>query len=194
MAGKTTQESIFNNGNQLPGYTQGFQNSNPTSPVSNQPTTTNYLYQTFYRFSIKRLPRINYFAQKVTLPEFASVGAIQQPTRFSAVNHPSTKVSFANLNLEFIIDEKLENWRELYNWMRTIYLVNSYDDFEDKDTTHFTEGSLHILNSAMVPTQEIRFHNLLPISLSGIEFDSTDPDLAPRTATATFAFDFYEFV
>jgi hypothetical protein len=180
MAGKTTQESIFNNGNQLPGYTQGFQNSNPTSPVSNQPTTTNYLYQTFYRFSIKRLPRINYFAQKVTLPEFASVGAIQQPTRFSAVNHPSTKVSFANLNLEFIIDEKLENWRELYNWMRTIYLVNSYDDFEDKDT--------------MVPTQEIRFHNLLPVSLSGIEFDSTDPDLAPRTATATFAFDFYEFV
>ena len=194
MAIGLTQSSPFNDGNQLPGYTQGAQNANPLSPVNRQPTSTNYLYQTFYRFSIKRLPRINYFAQKVTLPEFASVGAIQQPTRFSAVNHPSTKVSFANLNLEFIIDEKLENWRELYNWMRTIYLVNSYDDFEDKDTTHFTEGSLHILNSAMLPKQEIRFHNMLPIQISGLDFDSSITDLTPLVADITFAYDYYEFV
>ena len=71
--------------------------------------------------------------------------------------------------------------------MRTIYLVNSYDDFEDKDTTHFTEGSLHILNnSAMVPTPKLDSTIFCLFPLSGIEFDSTDPDLAPRTATATF--------
>ena len=50
MAGGITQESIFNDGNQLSGYTQGAQNANPLSPINRQPTSTNYLYQTFYKF------------------------------------------------------------------------------------------------------------------------------------------------
>ena len=194
MATGLTQESIFNDGNQLPGYTQGAQNASPLSPVNRQPTSTNYLYQTFYKFQMRRLPKVNYFMQKVSLPDFASGGPIEQPTRFVPVKHPSKNVSFDNLSIEFIVDENLENWRELYDWMRTIYLVDDYKNFESETSTHFTEGSILLLNSAMNVNKEIRFHNLLPISLSGIEFDSTDTDLSPRIATATFAFDFYEFL
>ena len=194
MAGGITQESIFNDGNQLSGYTQGAQNANPLSPINRQPTSTNYLYQTFYKFQMRRLPKVNYFMQKVSLPDFASEGPIQQPTRYVSVKHPSKSVTFSDLTIEFLVDENLENWRELYDWMRTIYLVNDYDKFEPKTTTHFTEGSILLLNSAMNVNKEVRFHNLLPISLSGIDFDSTDTDLSPRVATATFAFDFYEFL
>ena len=194
MAIGLTQESIFNNGNQLPGYTQGAQNASPLSPVNRQPSTTNYLYQTFYKFQMRRLPKVNYFMQKVSLPDFASGGPIEQPTRFVPVKHPSRNVSFDNLTIEFLVDENLENWRELYDWMRTIYLVDDYKKFEPETSTHFTEGSILLLNSAMNVNKEIRFHNLLPISLSGIDFDSTDTDLSPRIATATFAFDFYEFL
>ena len=193
MAG-STQESPFNNGNQLPGYTQGAQNANPLSPINRHPTSTNYLYQTFYKFQMRRLPKVNYFMQKVSLPDFASGGPIEQPTRFVSVKHPSRNVSFDNLSIEFLVDENLENWRELYDWMRTIYLVDDYRKFESETSTHFTEGSILLLNSAMNVNKEIRFHNLLPISLSGIDFDSTDTDLSPRIATATFAFDFYEFL
>ena len=194
MATGLTQESIFNDGNQLPGYTQGAQNASPLSPVNRQPTSTNYLYQTFYKFQMRRLPKVNYFMQKVSLPDFASGGPIEQPTRFVSVKHPSKNVSFDNLTVEFLVDENLENWRELYDWMRTIYLVDDYKNFESETSTHFTEGSILLLNSAMNVNKEIRFHNLLPISLSGIDFDSTDTDLSPRIATATFAFDFYEFL
>ena len=194
MAIGLTQESIFNNGNQLPGYTQGAQNASPLSPINRQPTSTNYLYQTFYKFQMRRLPKVNYFMQKVSLPDFASGGPIEQPTRFVPVKHPSKNVSFDNLTIEFLVDENLENWRELYDWMRTIYLVDDYKNFESETSTHFTEGSILLLNSAMNVNKEIRFHNLLPISLSGIDFDSTDTDLSPRIATATFAFDFYEFL
>ena len=193
MAG-ITQESPFNDGNQLPGYTQGAQNASPLIPINRQPTSTNYLYQTFYKFQMRRLPKVNYFMQKVSLPDFASGGPIEQPTRFVSVKHPSKNVSFDNLTVEFLVDENLENWRELYDWMRTIYLVDDYKNFESETSTHFTEGSILLLNSAMNVNKEIRFHNLLPISLSGIDFDSTDTDLTPRVATATFAFDFYEFL
>ena len=194
MAIGLTQSSPFNAGNQLPGYTQGAQNANPLSPINRQPTSTNYLYQTFYKFQMRRLPKVNYFMQKVSLPDFASGGPIEQPTRFVSVKHPSKNVSFDNLTIEFLVDENLENWRELYDWMRTIYLVDDYKNFESETSTHFTEGSILLLNSAMNVNKEIRFHNLLPISLSGIDFDSTDTDLSPRIATATFAFDFYEFL
>ena len=175
MAIGLTQSSPFNDGNQLPGYTQGAQNANPLSPINRQPTTTNYL-------------------QKVSLPDFSSGGPIEQPTRFVPVKHPNKNVTFDNLSIEFLVDENLENWRELYDWMRTIYLVDDYKNFESETSTHFTEGSILLLNSAMNVNKEIRFHNLLPISLSGIDFDSTDTDLSPRIATATFAFDFYEFL
>ena len=194
MAIGLTQSSPFNDGNQLPGYTQGAQNASPLSPINRQPTSTNYLYQTFYKFQMRRLPKVNYFMQKVSLPDFASGGPIEQPTRFVPVKHPSKNVSFDNLTIEFLVDENLENWRELYDWMRTIYLVDDYKNFESETSTHFTEGSILLLNSAMNVNKEIRFHNLLPISLSGIDFDSTDTDLTPRVATATFAFDFYEFL
>ena len=194
MAIGLTQSSPFNDGNQLPGYTQGAQNASPLSPVNRQPTSTNYLYQTFYKFQMRRLPKVNYFMQKVSLPNFASGGPIEQPTRFVPVKHPNKNVTFDNLSIEFLVDENLENWRELYDWMRTIYLVDDYKKFEPEISTHFTEGSILLLNSAMNVNKEIRFHNLLPISLSGIEFDSTDTDLSPRIATATFAFDFYEFL
>ena len=95
MAG-STQESPFNNGNQLPGYTQGAQNASPLSPINRQPTSTNYLYQTFYKFQMRRLPKVNYFMQKVSLPDFASGGPIEQPTRFVPVKHPNKNVSFEN--------------------------------------------------------------------------------------------------
>jgi hypothetical protein len=194
MAG-ITQDSIFNDGNQLPGYTQGAQNANPLSPINRQPTSTNYLYQTFYKFQMRRLPKVNYFMQKVSLPDFASEWTnSSSPLVLSLSNTPVKMFPLSNLTIEFLVDENLENWRELYDWMRTIYLVNDYDKFEPKTTTHFTEGSILLLNSAMNVNKEVRFHNLLPISLSGIDFDSTDTDLSPRVATATFAFDFYEFL
>ena len=194
MAGKTTQESIFNNGNQLPGYTQGFQNSNPTSPVSNQPTTTNYLYQTFFQLQIPLFKGVNYFCQRVTLPGFGTSSAIERATRFANVKIPETKVTFDNLEVTFLVDKNLNNWREIQQWMKTIYLVKDHNSVLPNPKDHTSDANFILLNSAMNPNLHILFNNIFPVSLSGLEFDSSVTDFTPFTATVTFAYDTYEFV
>ena len=187
-------ESVLNDFTQLPSVTAGLQQNPLRSPVDTQPQHVNYLYQTFFKFDIFRLPKMEYFVQRVNLPGFGAAGSQEQPSRFVAAKHPNTRVSFDNLSITFLVDEDMSNWRELYDWMKTIYLVNNHKNFEDDISTHFTDGSLHILNSAMNGNKEIRFRNLLPVSLTGLDFDSTVTDLTPFTAEVNFAFDYYEFV
>tara|TARA_R100000234_G_scaffold71787_1_gene44184 strand:- start:5822 stop:6409 length:588 start_codon:yes stop_codon:yes gene_type:complete len=187
-------DSIFNNDNQLPSITAGFAGASLESGEDRQPTNVNYLYQTLFKFEIFRLPKMEYFIQRVNLPGFGPQGNIEQPTRFVAAKHPNSKVSFENLTMTFLVNEDMSNWREIYDWMRSIYLTKDHKDYEKKISSHFTDGTLHILNSAMNPNLQIRFRNLLPVSLTGFEFDSSVTDITPFTAEITFAYDYYEFV
>mgnify|MGYP003136302015 FL=1 len=193
-ASGVSSDSILNDGNQLPSVTSGAQIGKPPGPVSRQPTNVNYLYQTFFRFQIHRLPKMEYFIQRVNLPGFGSDQALEQPTRFVAAKHPTARPRFDNLTMTFLVNESMENWREIYDWMKTIYLVKNHDDYNEKISNHFSDGTLHILNSAMNPKLEIKFRNLLPVSMTGFEFDSSVTDLVPFTSEITFAYDYYEFV
>ena len=194
MSVNGTTGSIFNKDNYLPSVTAGFVGLSLDGPQDVQPQNVNYLYQTNFRFDIFRLPKFEYFIQSISLPGFGATDVLEQPTRFVAAKHPNTKLSFQNLDVTFLVDEDLSNWREIYDWMRTIYLMDSHNKFEEKIGTHFSDGTLHTLNSAMLPNKEIRFRNLIPVSLSGFQFESSATDLTPITATITFAYDYYEFL
>ena len=137
---------------------------------------------------------MEYFIQRVNLPGFGSDQALEQPTRFVAAKHPTARPRFDNLTMTFLVNESMENWREIYDWMKTIFLVKDHDDYNEKISNHFSDGTLHILNSAMKANLHIKFKNIFPVSLSGLEFDSSVSDLTPFTATASFAFDTYDFV
>lgn len=187
-------DSIFNSNNQLPSITAGFAGASLETAEEKQPSNVNYLYQTLFKFEIFRLPKMEYFIQRVNLPGFGADANLEQPTRFVAAKHPNSRVNYENLTMTFLVNEDMSNWREIYEWMRTIYLTKDSKNFESKISTHFTDGSLHILNSAMNPKLQVRFRNLLPVSLSGFEFDSSVTDISPFTATITFAYDYYEFV
>ena len=54
-----------------------------------------------------------------------------------------------------------------------------------------TDGTLSILTSNMNVQAEVRFENMFPLSLSGIEFDSSLTDVEYATATVSFRYDLY---
>ena len=139
-------------------------------------------------------PKLNYFCQRVSLPGFGSSSAIERPTRFASLKIPETKVNFDNLEVTFLVDRNLENWREIQNWMKTIYLVKDHKSILPNSKDHFTDADLVLLNSSMNPNLQVRFNNIFPVSLSGLDFDSSVTDFTPFTATVTFAYDTYEFV
>jgi len=55
------------------------------------------------------------------------------------------------------------------------------------------DGDLMILNSALKPNIKVTFIDIIPVSLSGFKFDSTQTDVAYISATASFKYFGYTY-
>jgi len=156
-----------------------------------QPSNTNFLLSTGFRFVLQRTPSLTYFCQSCNLPDF-SFGQIEQPSRFIPVKHPGRGYDYGDLQIGFLVDEDMTNYLEIYNWMRSIGNVEDHGDYLEKTTDHFSDASITILNSAMKPNLTVNFKNIFPKSLSGIDFNSTADDTEPIIVSATFAYTSFE--
>jgi len=155
-----------------------------------QPDNLNPLYPTYFQFTIKRTPSITYFCQGVNLPGM-SLNMIPQTTRFVDIPHSAGSPEFEDLNINFMVDETLSNWIEIWHWMRTI--SNTKDHIEYIDTEeHYSDATLSILNSSMTPKIRIEFRNIIPTNISSLDFDSTITNPDALIASATFNYTTYE--
>lgn len=162
------------------------------SSYNEQPSNQNYIYPTYYKFIISKMPKLEYFITKVTLPDFGFAGPLEQINRFSLIKHPASKVVYGDLSLSFLVDENMESWLELYNWIRKTSVSDDHFDYDSDTKDHFCDATLMITNSAMNPNIEVTFKNIFPTSISGFDFDSSIGELTPWTATVTFAYDYYD--
>ena len=171
--------------------TQEFFGGVPLDINQRNPSNPNLLLSTGFRFLLTRTPNITYFCQAVNVPDI-SLGEMEQPTRFISIKHPGNTFTYSDLEISFLVDENMENWREIHNWMRSLKNVEDYTEFEDNPTHHYSDARLMILNSAMKPNLEIAFKDIFPKSLGGINFTSDTTDTSEVIATATFAFTSYD--
>jgi len=150
----------------------------------------NPLLPTYFQFSLKRCPAVTYFCRSVNLPGINAT-PIPQPTRFVGIPHSPGIPEFDDLNINFVVDENLSNWLEIYNWIRSTVTTKDHTEYENAKE-HYSDATLSILNSAMLPKIRISFNNLLPTSLSALEFDSTTTSPDALIASATFRYTTYE--
>jgi len=156
-------------------------------------TNINQLQTNYYNFSInKGSENIKLFCQTVALPG-VQLNTQPQPTILGiqipvAVN----TFTFEPLRVEFLIDEDLENWKSIFDWMKQI--GNISDDVSNVPYNQWaTTANLTILASNYFPNMNIAFYYVVPVALSGIPFRSDSNDSAPLKATATFAYSYYAF-
>ena len=84
------------------------------------PDNLSYLAPTQFELLIKKLPNTKYFSTGVNVPS-VSVAEVQQPTNLGRnVLIPGDKINFGEITVTFIVDENMENWTELYQWMSQI--------------------------------------------------------------------------
>lgn len=162
------------------------------SALDNQPTNINFLSPLGFKFQIKKTPNMNYFVQSVNLPS-VSIGTIDVATPFSRIPLPGDKVTFSPLEVTFKVDENMENYLEIYNW---IIAIGRPDNFTDGAYIYSApemsgEGvksdlSLVILTNGMRGNKIVNFLDAHPTNLSDITFDSTLTDVEYVTATVTF--------
>ena len=162
--------------------------------TESQPTNLNQLNVVSFDVTFSRLPAVQYFCQRISLPTVV-LGETNEATPFLNLPLEGDTLTFESLSLSFIVDEDLQNYREMYNWMTALGFPRDYSQFRTlKEESSGLEGTKYsdltiILNTNKAnPNYRIKFTDCFPTSLSSIQFDATPTGMDPIVVDATFNF------
>jgi hypothetical protein len=147
----------------------------------------NNLSQLNFRFKLSITPELEYRAQTVTIPGL-NLGTAPIPTPLVPYFNPGN-LTYDELNIQFMIGEKMTDYLEIFNWMVGLGHPDSLEQYRYKKG----DCSVFILNNNLQPQIEVKFTDVYPVSLSPIEFDSTLPEIQYATSTVGFKFNRYYF-
>ena len=169
------------------------------TPIENR----NFLSPVGFKFSLKRAPGVAFFCNQANIPSI-DLGIAEQPTWLKNIDVPGDKIQFGDLSLRFLVDEDLVNYMELQRWIRGLGYPENMDEFRKLESevvmpTNFgqagddiySDGTLQILSSNLVPSFQVVFNDLFPYTLSTITFDATDADIEYFTADVSFKYTIY---
>jgi hypothetical protein len=171
---------------------------------SNQIQNRNFLSPTGFKFVLNRCPKVAFFSNSANIPGI-NLGVAVQPSYLKDIDTPGDKIVFNDLVLRFLVDEDLENYMQIQNWIRGLGFPDSLDEIynlqrEQKyvDTTEsklmniYSDGTLQVLTSSSNPNFKLKFKDLWPYSLSDLQFDATNTDVQYLTAEVTFKYTIYD--
>ncbi len=185
--------------------------------IQRQPTELDYADPTKFKFSITKLPKVEFFTTQASVPG-VTLGESIFPTPFKEIPVQGDQLTFDNLEITFIVDEKLENYKELHQWLVGIGFPRARTQFASfrkeesevfptadsvtGDATRpgrptgvqamYGDATLTVMTSKNNPIMEVRFSDLYPVSLGALQFDQQATDITYLTATATFSYKLYE--
>jgi hypothetical protein len=165
-----------------------------------QPENKSFLSPIGFKFTIQRLPHVNYFCTSAELPDI-SMGQIDTvENTFIKLPIPGDKLVFGLLNLRFRVDEDMKNFREIYDWLIGLGYPDNFNQSSALRTGNtllpqgdvYSDGSLIITTSGFQPNIEVRFVDMYPVSLSSMEFNIEQTDVEYLVGTVNFAYRKYE--
>ena len=191
-----------------------------TNITDRTPSKFDYASPIQFRFKITKLPLVEFTIQTANIPS-VTLDEVQQPTRLKPIALPGSTLSFGNLDLSFLVDENLNNYKELHDWLIGLGTPESDSQFSgllatgsdrfagstassavtgSGTSTPLNEGAIYsdatltVLNSKNIPKTEIRFKNVYPTFLAGLSYDIKANDVSYIQASATFSYMGYEIV
>ena len=185
--------------------------------LQRQPTELDYADPTKFAFKIMKLPTVEFFITQANIPG-VNLGESIFPTPLKQIPVQGDDLTFDNLEISFLVDEKLTNYRELHQWLVGIGFPKArsqFSSFKSENSDVFPTGSqvkgeatstgvatgtqsmfgdatLTVMTSKNNPIMEVRFSDLYPVSLSALQFDQQLTDTTYLTATCTFTYKLYE--
>lgn len=174
--------------------------------MATQIENRNFLSPTGFKFLLKRSPKVAFFCNEANIPDL-NLGIAVQTTYLKDIDQPGDKIVFGDLNLRFLVDENLENYMEIQKWIRGLGYPENLDEIYKLQSNGFinarysqsgmdiySDGTLQILTSSLIPNFQIIFKDLFPYSLSTLSFDATASDVQYFTADVSFKYTIYNIV
>ena len=169
----------------------------------NQIQNRNFLSPVGFKFTLNRAPKVSFFSNAANIPGL-TLGVAVQPSYLKDIDTPGDKIVFEDLSLRFLVDENLENYMEIQNWirglgypesLREIYELQSQERYlntlDSKMMDIYSDGNLEVLTSNMNTNFNVKFKDLFPYQLSPLEFDATATDVQYFTAEVSFKYTIY---
>ena len=160
------------------------------------PVNRSFLSNNKFDFVLKRIPNFTYLVQSVNLPGLAlQSSSINTP--FSAVSIPGNQITCGSLSLSFLVDEDMQSWLELYNWIVQLGNPKGYNKVgtltgkPGSITSITSDATLFIKSNANNPNLRFDFVDVYPTELGEMSFTTTD-NQEFVTSTATFNYGYYE--
>ena len=189
--------------------------------LSRQPTSLDYASPTQFKFQISKLPKVEYFCTAVNLPSL-TISETTQPTPFVDLPLPGTKLTYGTLSMTFLVDENLENFQEIHGWLVGLgfprdhaefrnLLTSGNDRFPTRNASNISseagktkfaaadtgptlsDATLTVLSSKNNAQVEVRFRDLYPTGLTGLQYNQQAADVDYLTATVSFSYTIYDF-
>ena len=172
------------------------------SAFGKQIANRNFLSGVGFKFNLTKFPKVDFFSNSARIPEL-NLELTTQASYLKNIDVPGERLSYGDFTLRFLVDENMENYQSIYDWLTGLGFPETTKEFaeiiKDKDGQRdpkeaFCDGTLRILNSNYQEVGKVKFNDLFPISLTSLEFDATNTDVQFFTAEATFKYTLYKLV
>ena len=191
-----------------------------TNIIDRTPSKFDYASPIQFRFKMTKLPNVEFFIQSANIPAI-TLGETSIETPLKDIPIPGDKVSYSSLDVSFLVDENLNNYKEIHDWITGIgfpqdhkqfstLLGTSADRFPGTTSSTaatgtsiaqpldeggiYSDATLTVLSNKNIAKTEIRFQNVYPTSLGGLSYSITASDVDYLTVNASFSYMYYDIV
>jgi hypothetical protein len=173
-----------------------------TNAFANQIQNRNFLSPVGFKFTLSKEPKVAFFCNNAQIPQI-TLGTELQSNYLKDIDVPGDKITYEDFTITFLIDEKLQNYMAIHNWITGLGFPETAEQYKNLTTNEdnlrdskeaFSDGSLYILNSNYNTSAIVKFKDLFPVSLSSLEFNSTATDIQYFTAQASFKYTVYNIL
>lgn len=162
--------------------------TNPDHPRTLNVAELNPLRPTQFTLAIDTLkyPAAEFNVQSVTLPDVSASSAELAHSQVMG-NMRADKLTYSDLEVTFLIDEKLINYTEMHDWI--------HDTVTAPDTDNIARDiTLLVLDSNNNTTREIKFVSAIPVSLGSVAFNAAVSDMEFLVGTVSFNYAYFKIL
>ena len=188
--------------------------------IDRTPSKFDYASPIQFRFKMTKLPNVEFFVQTANIPGI-SLGSTTFETPLKSIAGIGDKVSYQSLDVSFLVDENLNNYKEIHDWITGLGFPQDHKQFNTLLATGsdrfsgstastaatgtstpqplseggiYSDATLTVLNSKNIAKTEIRFQNVFPVSLGGLSYDIKASDVDYLSVSASFNYMYYDIV
>lgn len=147
-----------------------------------------FLKNNSFSFALERIPQTAFRVVNFEIPDISIVpptgGYISSPQYFAG-----SSVEFSPLTLEFLVDDDLLNYEEIYKWITDQQYNNRKEPVTPQQLV--SDGVLITMDKNSNPNRVFEFRGMFPISLGSIRFDTTSNQPESVRCLASFRYSYF---